>query len=76
MYAANYPPTLIRDCLRPGVTLDFIKETEAHIGEDSSFTFYPFTHTLKIVETQSLGIFPIMFKRPAREAKNKDRQGI
>jgi hypothetical protein len=32
---------MIKDCLRPGVTLDIIKATEGHIGEDSSFTFYP-----------------------------------
>ena len=60
---------MIKDCLRPGVTLDVIKETEVHIGEDSSFTFYPFTRTLKMVETQSLGIFRIMFRRPGREVK-------
>jgi hypothetical protein len=60
---------MIKDCLRPVVTLDIIKETEGHIGEDSSFTFYPFTRTLKMLETQSLGIFPIMFRRPAREVK-------
>jgi hypothetical protein len=32
---------MIKDCLRPGVMLHIIKETEAHIGEDSSFTIYP-----------------------------------
>ena len=35
---------MTKDCIHPGVTIDIIKETEAHIGEDSSFTFYLHPH--------------------------------
>lgn len=60
---------MINDFLRSIIAPDFIKKTEAWIGEDSSVTLYPFTRTLKIVEAQSLGIFPIMFSCPARKDK-------
>ena len=60
---------MIEDFLRSSIALDIIKKTEARIGEDSSVTLYPFTRTLKIVEAQSLGIFPIIFNCPARKDK-------
>ena len=51
---------MTEDCLRPGVTLDVIKETEAHIGEDSSFTFYPSPARLKWWKRNHL-VFPRLF---------------
>ena len=51
---------MIKDCLRPGVTLDVIKETEVHIGEDSSFTLYPSPARSKWWKRNHL-VFPRLF---------------
>ncbi|MGR3495993.1 substrate-binding periplasmic protein [Citreimonas sp.] len=65
--AAYYPPLMMQDPDRPGLSIEILQRAAALSGRSLDITFVPFARAVKTIMRREDHLLPAYFRSPARE---------